>query len=181
MSRIHYRAALAACLAALAGTSLAQSTTSVKFTTSSTLMAGPTADAGLAACQPLRGDLAEITGSPQKAYGTEVFPLRVVSGRCAGTNGWAGASRIEVSTAAAPASSDALQFSSSDSLFESLTPKTVKASCQPLRGDGAQILESTRFAGTEVYRITVLSGRCQGTTGWVGSARLERAAAARAQ
>ena len=180
MSRIHYRAALAACLAAVAGTSLAEPT-SVKFTTSSTLMAGPTADAGLAACQPLRGDLAEITGSPQKAYGTEVFPLRVVSGRCAGTNGWAGASRIEVSAAAVPASGDALQFSSSDSLFESLTPKTVKASCQPLRGDGAQILESTRFAGTEVYRITVLSGRCQGTTGWVGSARLERAAAARAQ
>lgn len=180
MPRIHYRAALAACLAAVAGASLAEPA-AVKFTTSSTLMAGPAADAGLAGCQPLRGDLAEITGSPQKAYGTEVFPLRVVSGRCAGTNGWAGASRIEVSTTAVAASGDALQFSSSDSFFESLTPKTVKASCQPLRGDGAQILESSRFAGTEVYRITVSSGRCQGTTGWVGAARLERAAAARAQ
>lgn len=199
MSRIHYCAALVAYLAAASGVSLAEPISTVagpyllataasltepaavKFTTSSTLMAGPTADAGLATCQPLRGDLAEITGSPQKAYGTEVFPLRVVSGRCAGTKGWAGASRIEATTATPTSSGEALQFSSSDSLFESLTPKTVKASCQPLRGDAAQILESSRFAGTEVYRITVLSGRCQGATGWVGAARLERAAAARTQ
>lgn len=180
MSRIHYRAALVACLAAVSGASLAEPA-AVKFTTSSTLMAGPTADAGLATCQPLRGDLAEITGSPQKVYGTEVFPLRVISGRCAGTKGWAGASRIEATTAAPTSLGEALQFSSSDSLFESLTPNTVKASCQPLRGDAAQILESSRFAGTEVYQITVLSGRCQGTTGWVGAARLERAAATRTQ
>ena len=180
MLRTYYRAALAACVAASAGASLAEEPASVNFTTSSTLMAGPTADAGLAACQPLRGDLAEITGSPQKVYGTEVFPLRVTSGRCTGTNGWAGASRIErTSTSQVPASTEALQFSSSDSLFEALTPKTLRAACQPLRGDGAQILESSRFAGTEVYRVTVLSGRCQGATGWVGSARLERAAAAR--
>jgi len=180
MSRIHYRAALAACLAAVSGASVAEPA-AVKFNTSSILMAGPTADAGLATCQPLRGDLAEITSSPQQAYGTEVFPLRVVSGRCAGTKGWAGASLIEAATAAPTSSGGTLQFNSSDSLFESLTPKTVKASCQPLRGDAAQILEASRFSSTEVYRITVLSGRCQGAAGWVGAARLERAAAARTQ
>lgn len=178
MSCPHYRVLLVACLSAISGASLAQPAT-VKFTTSSTLMAEARAGAGSAACQPLRGDLAEVTGSPKKAYGTEVFPLRVVSGRCAGTNGWSGASRIETVTAVAPALNDALQFSSADSLFESLTPKTVKASCQPLRGDAAQIFESSHFAGTEVYRILVLSGRCHGSTGWVGAARLERAAATR--
>lgn len=177
--RIHY-VATAACLAALAGPSQAQSAT-VKLTESSVLMAGPTAESGLAACQPLRGDLAEITGDSQKAYMTEIFPLRIVSGRCAGTTGWAGAARIETAGTIKPAGTDALQFSSSDSLFEALQPQSVKAACQPLRGDGAQILESSRFAGTEVYRVTVLSGRCKGATGWVGAARLERAAAARPQ
>ena len=180
MSCIYYRALLAACMAAVAGASVAEPA-AVKFTTSSTLMAGPTADAGCATRQPLRGELAESTGSPQKAYGTEVFPLRVVSGRCAGTKGWAGASRIEATTAAPTSLGDALQFNSSDSLFESLTPMTVKAFCQPLRGDTAQILESSRFSGTDVYRITVLSGRCKGAIGWVGAARLERAAAVRTQ
>ena len=72
-------------------------------------------------------------------------------------------------------------LNSSDSLFESLTPMTVKASCQPLRGDTAQILEASRFSGTDDDRITVLSGRCKGVIGWVGAARLERAAAVRAQ
>lgn len=172
--RSHYCAVLASCLTIITSSSLAQPA-SVKFTTSNTLMAGPSAEAGLAACQPLKGDFAAITGSPQQAYGTAVFPVSVVSGRCTGTKGWAGAARIERAEVAAAASSDALQFSSSDSLFDSLTPKTVKASCQPLRGDAAQILESSQFADTEVYRISVLSGRCQGATGWVGAARLERA------
>jgi hypothetical protein len=67
MSCIYYRAVLAACMAAVAGVSVAESAV-VKFTTSNTLMAGPTADAGFATCRPLRGDLAEITGSPHKAY-----------------------------------------------------------------------------------------------------------------
>jgi hypothetical protein len=176
MSRLHYQVVLAACLTALAGTSFGQAN-AVKFTSSGILMAGPTVEAGLAACQPLRGDLAEISGPAQQAYGTDVLPLRVVSGRCAGTAGWAGASRVEVASAAAVASPEAAQFSSSDSLFDALTPKTVKAACQPLRGDGARIMEASHFAGTEVYRVNVLSGRCQGATGWVGAARIERPAA----
>lgn len=180
MRLTHHRTIVAASLILLTSTSFSQTNT-VRFTSSGVLLAGPTADAGSATCQPLRGDLAEIAGAAQKAYGTEVLPLRVVSGRCAGSIGWAGASRIETAAGSTGDASESVQFSSSDSLFDSLTPKTVKASCQPLRGDGAQILETSRFAGAEVYQVAVLSGRCQGIKGWVGGARLERAPAARAQ
>ncbi len=175
MPRIRYRFILAACLTPLAGTSLGQGG-GVKFVSANALLAGPTPEAGLAACQPLQGDLAQVVAGSQKAYGTEVLPLRVVSGRCAGSTGWAGVARLEVAASVVATSSDAVGFSSSDSLFEALEPRAVKASCQPLRGDSAQLLEATRFAGTDVYRVKVLSGRCQGTTGWTGAARLERAA-----
>lgn len=178
MQVIYRRTIVAASLALLANASFGQA---VKFTSSGVLMAGPIGEAGLAACQPLRGDLAEIAGTAQKAYGTEVLPLRVVSGRCAGASGWAGASRIETATGSPSNASEAVQFTSSDALFDSLTPKTIKAACQPLRGDGAQILEASRFAGAEVYQVTVLSGRCQGAKGWVGGARLERTPGPRAQ
>lgn len=181
MPRNQYRFVLAACLATLAGASFGQDNM-VKFTSSDALLTGPSPEAGLASCQPLRGDLAEVTGAGQKAYGTEVLPLRIVSGRCAGNSGWAGTARFEVAgVPAAPTSNNTVQFSSADSLYDALTPKSVKASCQPLRGDGAQVLDVSRFAGTDVYRVAVLSGHCQGSTGWVGAARIERAASVRSQ
>lgn len=151
-----------------------QASGTVKLVTSGSLIAGPSADAGRTKCQPLRGDLAEITGDARKASGTEVFPLRMVNGLCVGTTGWAGAAHIETATSSTTGPSGGVQFASSNSLFEAITPKMIKGSCQPLRGDGAEILESTRFSGTEVYRVAVLSGRCQGTKGWVGSAHIER-------
>lgn len=176
MLKIHLRHVLTVCLAMVAGTSFGQPN-AVKFVASDAFLAGPKPESGLANCQPLRGDRAEIIGAAQKVIGTEVLPLRVLSGRCAGLTGWAGATQLEVAVERAepPAVAiDSGRFNSSDSLFDSLEPKPVKASCQPLRGDAAQFLETARFSGTEVYRVKVLSGRCEGTIGWAGATRIER-------
>lgn len=177
MSRLHCRIFFVLWFVTLTCASFGQTST-IKFKDSGILMAGSSAETGFAQCQPLRGDLAEISGKSQKAYGAEVLPVRVTSGLCVGNSGWVGVSRIEVGSTV-PASNDLAQFSYSDSLFDMLSPKMVKAACQPLRGDTVRILEATRLIGTDVYRVTVLSGRCQGAAGWVGGARLERVAADR--
>ncbi len=51
--------------------------------------------------------------------------------------------------------------------------------CQPLKGDTVTILEikndppGTAGAGAAFAHVRVMSGHCQGQTGWVGMARLE--------
>lgn len=48
-------------------------------------------------CQPLAGDVVDITGKPVKFEGiVEALPVRVVSGRCAGAKGWIGTSMLKV-------------------------------------------------------------------------------------
>ncbi|MEI4940613.1 hypothetical protein U1710_02235 [Aeromonas caviae] len=54
--------------------------------------------ARLAECQPLRGDAVEILEQVMNAggmQGVNVARVKVVTGSCAGTEGWVGLSRLE--------------------------------------------------------------------------------------
>lgn len=54
-------------------------------------------------CQPLAGDVVDITGKPVKFEGiVEALPVRVVSGRCAGAKGWIGTSMLKVINSSTP-------------------------------------------------------------------------------
>jgi hypothetical protein len=151
----------------------------VRFTQSDSLVVGVPDAIARADCQPLKGDFAEVTGLSVKALGAEVLPVRVTTGRCAGARGWAGTTAVETAGASAPAENESVRFASSDVLYASLTPSLVKASCQPLRGDTASLLEAGQLGPAQVYRLKVLTGRCAGATGWAGASGLERAAALR--
>lgn len=70
-----------------------------------------------------------------------------------------------------------VRFSESNSLLRSLDLTQGLAECQPLRGDGAQILERSKADGVEAARV--LSGRCNDVEEWAGLARLESAGAQR--
>ena len=60
----------------------------VRFTSADALLAGPSLEGGMHSCQPLRGDLATITGAGVKVFGTEMLPVTVGGGsRCDGVSG----------------------------------------------------------------------------------------------
>lgn len=60
-----------------------------------------------------------------------------------------------------------------DASFES----SAMHACQPLKGDTVAILEIKNdppgSTGTALAHVRVMSGHCQGQTGWVGMPRLE--------
>lgn len=60
-----------------------------------------------------------------------------------------------------------------DASFES----SAMHACQPLKGDTVVILEIKNdppgSTGTALAHVRVMSGHCQGQTGWVGMPRLE--------
>lgn len=60
-----------------------------------------------------------------------------------------------------------------DASFES----SAMHACQPLKGDTVAILEikndPPESTGTALAHVRVMSGHCQGQTGWVGMPRLE--------
>ena len=146
----------------------------VRFTSSDALFAGPNLEGGMHNCQPLRGDLATVTGAGVKLFGSEMLPVQVIGGRCDGVAGWVGLQRIEALPANGPAVADVVRFAASDVLLSEIEPAPVRAICQPLRGDQAEIAGVLNNRGILGYHVRIVSGRCKDTIGWVGASRIER-------
>lgn len=160
--------------AAALGGPVRASASTVRFTSSEALLAGPNLEGGMHSCQPLRGDLATVTGDGVKLFGSEMMPVQVNGGRCDGATGWVGVQRIEALPANGPAVADVVRFAASDVLLSEIEPAPVRAECQPLRGDQAEIAGVMNNRGILGYHVRIVSGRCKDTIGWVGASRIER-------
>ena len=169
-----HRISIFAAVFLLPAFALAADAGAVRFTESGSLLKTSTPGEGMAVCQPLRGDTAQVIGTA-KAIGTDVLQLRVLSGRCKDVQGWAGISRVETADTTSTRSGGAdVRFSESASLLKTSDPSAGMADCQPLRGDTALRLSTVKATmGTEIARLRVLSGRCAGAEGWAGVARIE--------
>lgn len=146
----------------------------VRFTSSDALLARPNLEGGMHSCQPIRGDLATVIGAGVKLMGSEMLPVMVSGGRCDGVTGWVGLQRIEDVPAATAAVADVVRFTASDALLSEIEPAPVRAECQPLRGDQAEVAGLLNNRGMLGYHVRILSGRCEGRLGWVGASRIER-------
>jgi hypothetical protein len=82
--------------------------------------------------------------------------------------------------AAASANGNLRMLADSSVLLDSDKPDQKFAACQPLKGEQVQVLETKSsfggIAGAHVARVLVIEGQCKGTEGWVGLAKLEKAA-----
>lgn len=168
-----YRRSIFAALLMLSALAVAGETGAVRFTEGGSLLKTPEPGDGMASCQPLRGDTAQVVGVA-KALGTDLFHLRVLSGRCKASHGWAGISRVEAAdTTEVRAVGADVRFTESASLLKTSNPSAGMADCQPIRGDTALRLSTVKAFGTEITQLRVLSGRCAGVEGWAGVARIE--------
>jgi hypothetical protein len=70
--------------------------------------------------------------------------------------------------------SASVRLSDSDVLFTAPDVAVAKmASCQPLKGQAVEILETQNVGGIQVAKVRIAEGACAGSVGWVGIARLQ--------